>query len=105
MDNLRRNRCFNHQSREAVARCPGCNNDFCRECITEHGGKMLCVNCLRAIVERRAGKVRFFQRVVLFFGLMVSFWLCYLFFCWTGELLGSIPDKFHDTFYHDITGK
>jgi hypothetical protein len=39
-------RCQQHPHREAVARCPNCSQSFCRECITEHDGRMLCLPCL-----------------------------------------------------------
>jgi len=41
-------RCFHHRQREAVARCAGCRHFFCRECIADHNGQMLCAACLRA---------------------------------------------------------
>lgn len=39
-------RCFNHVQRAAAARCPACKRYFCRECVTEHKGKVLCCACL-----------------------------------------------------------
>lgn len=39
-------RCFNHANREAAARCPECGHHFCRECVSEHSGRFLCVGCL-----------------------------------------------------------
>lgn len=39
-------RCFNHFGREAVARCPECGRHYCRECVTEHAGRLLCASCL-----------------------------------------------------------
>lgn len=39
-------RCQQHPVREAIARCPNCRQSFCRECITEHDGRMLCLPCL-----------------------------------------------------------
>ena len=38
-------RCGNHAGREAVARCPECRGFFCRECITEHEGRLICAQC------------------------------------------------------------
>lgn len=51
-------RCLVHASREAAARCPACRQFFCRECVTEHDGRVLCVACLRkkaAAPARRHG--------------------------------------------------
>ena len=41
-------RCRNHETREAVCRCPGCQRDFCRECVAEYEGRYLCAACLKA---------------------------------------------------------
>ena len=41
-------RCWNHESREAVCRCPECGRSFCRECVTEHDARLLCASCLLA---------------------------------------------------------
>jgi hypothetical protein len=45
------NRCWNHEAREAVCRCPGCSRGFCRECVAEHEQRLLCAACLRAAVH------------------------------------------------------
>ena len=39
-------RCWNHETREAVCRCPECGRSFCRECVTEHETRLLCAVCL-----------------------------------------------------------
>jgi hypothetical protein len=39
--------CFNHTDRLASARCLECRHSFCRECITEHKGRLICAVCLR----------------------------------------------------------
>jgi hypothetical protein len=46
-------RCWNHESREAVCRCPACGNSFCRECVTEHESRLLCAACLRSLARER----------------------------------------------------
>lgn len=45
---LARQRCWTHAQREAVSRCPSCRKFYCRECVTEHDGRLLCVQCLAA---------------------------------------------------------
>ena len=45
---LSQQRCWNHPTREAVCRCPACRRDFCRECVAEHEGRLLCASCLQA---------------------------------------------------------
>jgi len=40
-------RCWNHGVRMAAGRCPACQFFYCRECITEHDGRMLCAGCVQ----------------------------------------------------------
>ena len=54
-------RCWNHEAREAVCRCPPCGRSFCRECVTEHESRLLCAACLRHAAQTasaRRGKLR-----------------------------------------------
>ena len=41
---IQQTRCLLHPVREAVARCKGCEEYFCRECVGEHDGEMLCAS-------------------------------------------------------------
>lgn len=41
-------RCFHHEMREAVCRCTGCSRSFCRECVVDHDGRLVCAGCLEA---------------------------------------------------------
>jgi hypothetical protein len=75
-----RQHCWNHETREAVCRCPGCARSYCRECVTEHEARLLCAACLRkalpdAVSPRRAQRVP--RLVLLTAGLMLS-WLLFL---------------------------
>jgi hypothetical protein len=47
-------RCWNHESREAVCRCPECGRSFCRECVTEHQSRLLCAACLTRLAQKAA---------------------------------------------------
>ena len=90
---LHTRRCVRHASREAAARCPGCGEFFCRECIVEHEGKLLCAACLarataarerrqpRLAAVRRAGSAGVGARVLW----RVFYWV-----------LLKIPPDFHD---------
>jgi hypothetical protein len=49
-------RCWNHEGREAVCRCPSCGRPYCRECVSEHEARLLCAACLGAL--GRAGGPR-----------------------------------------------
>jgi hypothetical protein len=51
-----RHQCWNHETREAVCRCPGCARSFCRECVTEHEARLLCAACLRKALEGAGAK-------------------------------------------------
>jgi hypothetical protein len=45
-------RCWNHEAREAACRCPACGRSYCRECVSEHEGRLLCAACLGLVVAR-----------------------------------------------------
>ena len=73
-----RQQCWNHESREAVCRCPGCGRSYCRECVTEHGARLLCAACLRKAraadsPQRRARRVP--GVILLGAGLLLSWFL------------------------------
>jgi hypothetical protein len=89
-------RCRNHPAREAVARCPGCARYFCRECISEHEGRVLCASCLAEILARGAVPRRRLARLgrcVLAFAGIVTAWI---FFDLFGHVLLKIPASFHE---------
>jgi hypothetical protein len=73
------NRCWNHEDREAVCRCPACGRPFCRECVTEHRARLLCAACLEKAARRSStgrGR-RLFPALMLLAGLLLS-WACFL---------------------------
>jgi hypothetical protein len=47
-------RCWNHEGREAVCRCPECGRSYCRECVTEHQSRLLCAACLTRLARQTA---------------------------------------------------
>ena len=51
-------RCWNHEGREAVCRCPECGRSYCRECVTEHESRLVCAACLRTIARGRPKRRR-----------------------------------------------
>jgi hypothetical protein len=52
-------RCWNHDTREAVCRCPECGRSYCRECVTEHEARLLCSACLKVVAgDARRGRDR-----------------------------------------------
>jgi len=88
-------RCFNHASREAVARCPECGRTFCRECVSEHDDRVICAFCLKRLSKkegrpsRLVGLVRLAQILVGVLLLWSSFYLL-------GKALLTIPSSFHE---------
>jgi hypothetical protein len=93
---LHARRCARHAAREAAARCPGCGEFFCRECVVEHGGRLLCAACLaRTTVAnaRRGERLAALRRLAGTAGGALALWLV---FYWVGALLVKIPPDFHD---------
>ncbi len=105
---LTRQRCWNHAEREAAARCPSCARFYCRECVTEHAGRMVCAACLRtqlAAGERRlrpgGGRTRQALRATLAgawraaqVGAGVA--AAWFFFHLVAQWLVSLPENFHE---------
>ncbi len=96
MAELLAHRCLNHDTREAAARCPACAQFFCRECITEHDGKVICAGCLRKEsglrAERRVSAAIFGRALAVTAGFLLG-WIC---FYSAGQLLVSVPAEFHE---------
>ncbi|MCX8157535.1 MAG: rhomboid family protein [Verrucomicrobiae bacterium] len=89
-------RCFHHALREAVARCPSCGRFYCRECVIEHQGRLLCASCLRRLAQppktKRPWPALGARLAAALTGLAVT----WLFFYALGALLISIPSDTHE---------
>lgn len=89
-------RCWNHPQREAAARCPGCRRFFCRECVSEHAGRMLCASCLRNPVpdNQRAGRIAWapIGRALAAAGGLLVVWVSLQAY---GQYLAALPDASH----------
>lgn len=86
-----------HSGREAIARCPSCHDDFCRECIVEHAGVLLCTTCLARETaaktdSRRSSRARVGD-LVLTAAWVALLWVVFYGF---GQLLKAIPAKVHE---------
>ena len=93
---LHTRRCARHVSREAAARCPACGEFFCRECVVEHAGKLLCAPCLAkvtAVAERRHERLVGVRRWA---GAAAGGLVLWLALYGLGVLLLKIPPEFHD---------
>ena len=96
MSSIALQRCFNHGLREAAARCPECERFFCRECVTEHAGRVICASCLKAIAARegqRGGKRRGLVATGHCLGALLLLWLV---FYALGRMLVAMPAAFHE---------
>lgn len=93
---LAQQRCFIHDVREAVARCPVCRHSFCRECITEHEGRVVCAACLKQLHGTRSRSRRTLLRFAAGALPIVGLLLAWLVFYGTGRLLIMIPAAVHD---------
>jgi len=101
MPSLIHQRCFNHFQREAVARCLGCQQYFCRECVTEHDDRVLCATCLLKLTQPPLTQRRGFAGLVRLAQCLFSLLLLWFFFYLAGEGLLSIPTSFHEgTLWH-----
>jgi hypothetical protein len=94
-------RCWNHESREAVCRCPECGNSFCRECVTEHDFRLLCASCLNAMARARQGqrpaKRRGLRRLAPFAMTIGGIALAWVIFFGAGEALLTIAVRAEQT--------
>lgn len=96
MSQVADHRCFNHAARQAAARCPQCTRFFCRECTTEHRGRIICANCLGTHKDRRARRRALgaaVGRVLLLAAALCIVWSA---FALGGRLLLLLPSEFHE---------
>ncbi|MBW1988384.1 MAG: B-box zinc finger protein [Deltaproteobacteria bacterium] len=87
-------RCFIHPDREASARCLACGSTFCKECVTEHKGRVLCAACISGGAGA-AGRKR--VRAVLALGIQAvgGLAVAWMFFHYLGLALASLPSSWH----------
>ena len=105
MTALAQKKCLNHGLREAVARCPVCTSYFCRECIAEHEGLVLCAQCLAKSAAASRQKNSLWQSILVPPGALLGFCLAWLFFLSMGKILIRIPASFHDGSWSDEAGE
>ncbi|MCX6604407.1 MAG: rhomboid family protein [Acidobacteria bacterium] len=79
-------RCQQHPAREAIARCPNCRQSFCRECITEHDGRMLCLPCLAKQAVPPAPPSALWPKLGWSLGAFAGLLLTWAFFLGLGEI-------------------
>jgi hypothetical protein len=96
MPDLTQQRCANHAQREAVARCPGCGQYFCRECVTEHDERVICAACLQKLARVPLLRRRGFAGAIRLGQLLLGWFLACFFFYIMGEQLLKLPSSFHE---------
>jgi len=90
-------RCVRHAAREAVGRCSACGEHFCRECVGEHGGVLLCAPCLARQVAQQAGpRAARWRRVGDGLLTVAAGLLLWVIFYSAGQLLKAIPPDVHE---------
>lgn len=100
---LAHQRCYNHASREAAARCPECERYFCRECVSEHEGRVLCASCLAELVRPRLTKRYHLQGLIKLVQVSLGILMLWLVFYLIGQALLIIPGAFHEgTMWRDL---
>ncbi len=101
IQNLLHQRCFNHATREAVARCPECRQFFCRECITEHDDRVVCSACLRKLARVPLTKQPAFVKILRLAQCLAGIMVAWFFFFLIGDAVLKIPASFHEgTLWH-----
>ena len=94
--NIALQRCFNHTGREAAALCTHCSRHFCRECVTEHDGRVACASCLADMVEVKKTRRVNVTLIMSTLCIPLCFLLVWALFYWLGEVLLAIPSSFHE---------
>lgn len=89
-------RCWHHPAREAVVRCPECRRFYCRECVVEHLGRMICSDCVaaKAVGAKQTADRSYAWRWSLF--AVAGFLLAWAIFYDVGVLLARIPSDFFE---------
>ena len=96
MSHLAHQRCFLHIGREAVAKCPECGRMYCRECVTEHGDRMLCAACIRSEQTESRSKKELLPGLLSVLHGVFGLLLCLLFFYGISRFLVTMPAPYHE---------
>lgn len=86
-------RCWNHEAREAVCRCPECGRSFCRECVSEHQARLLCALCLSKAAHTSAVKVSLKRRMAPAAMVLVGLLLAWTVLFSAGESLIILAER------------
>lgn len=96
LENIHTRRCARHGDREAAARCPSCGGFFCRECIVEHEGRLLCTSCLATQAAPKQARRGDFAALRRQLALAAATLAAVLVFYAVGSVLLNVPPVFHE---------
>lgn len=87
-----------HTEREAVARCSSCGGFYCRECVVDHAGRLVCASCLAktTAASAEAKPKRSFAGLRRGVTLIAAVLVLWVLFYTVGSLLLSVPADFHE---------
>jgi hypothetical protein len=98
---IRAARCALHAGREAAARCPVCTRHFCRECVTEHHGRLLCFACLKEETTHRARRHSFLGLAMLCVAFCLMFAASVVMFYTAGRMIGHAAARADLGLFHE----
>ena len=88
-------RCFIHPAREAVSLCVECRRAYCRECVVDHDGRLICAACLEKLRAPASRGGRALERTLSAAGLAVTLLLCWMVFYMAGRLMMTAEPVHH----------
>jgi hypothetical protein len=88
--------CLNHPRREEAARCTSCGRPFCRECVTEFEGRMVCSACHLEKSKVAEKPPRDWAIVTASLQFVIGLAVLWLSVWMLGRVLLSIPSEFHE---------
>ena len=97
MPQFSQQRCFVHPSREAVSLCLECRRAFCRECVVDHDGRLICAACLARLRAPVARGNRFLRQSLSAAATALAILLCWILFYMFGRLL-LLAEPAHHSF-------
>ena len=89
-------RCDNHADREAAARCPRCKRFFCRECVTEHSGRVICADCLTEIASESDSNRWSLVGVLPYAAAVAGVFAAWMAYYYMGQMFLGMPHEFHE---------
>jgi len=89
-------RCWNHAAREAVCRCPGCARFYCRECVTEHEGRLLCAACVAGVAARPHRRATWLGKLAGPAAAAAGLLIAWLAFYGTARLIAELTDRLEE---------